>query len=205
MHSKLTSERLCPIRFQRLWGLIERAIPVPVLRYEPLDSWVHEDSKVLLTGDAASPYPLSGMYSSTSALENAEVLGVLFSRIHKPELIPALLAAYDELAPTRFIDIIRRELRQLDEVEQISLRQPGTVSHAVQHGPVDEETKHVQQMEALFEQCGYDNFEAATYDCHEVTTDWLQQWPSLLQNPASPSLDIRQEVVVDEKPCTVVY
>jgi salicylate hydroxylase len=185
---------------RRLLQLADSVTPVPELRYEPLDSWVHEDNKVLLVGDAAAPYPLPGNYTISVAIEDASVLGALLGRVRANEQIPALLAAYDELRPARAADLARRDLHLLDGWQRLSLHQASP--NADSDGVLDEDEAMLKRFEEYLHAVGYETFEAANYDCYEVAGDWLQQWPSLLQSSTtvliSPMVDVYRDVTVRE-------
>ncbi|TFK45161.1 hypothetical protein BDQ12DRAFT_695389 [Crucibulum laeve] len=76
----------------KVWSLKDR---------EALDSWIHASNKVVLLGDSCHPMlPYRGQ-GAAMAVEDAAVLGALFSRISSHSQIPALLQAYQNLRKPR--------------------------------------------------------------------------------------------------------
>ena len=81
----------------------------------PLATWVHPKGRLALLGDACHPMLVrsllsgSGIYNSLTllqpyraqgaamAIEDAAILGDLFSRVSSLKQVPALLQAYQEL------------------------------------------------------------------------------------------------------------
>jgi hypothetical protein len=139
----------------RLASLIESATPLPELDYEPLESWVHEDSKVLLVGDAAAPFPIPGLYSVSVGFEDAEVLGALLGRVRKVENIPALLAAYDELRPDRAADLAKRERNQVAGWQQLTSQGAPSQHALATNGDVDEDEVALRKFEEYLQVVGY--------------------------------------------------
>ncbi|KAF8590084.1 FAD/NAD(P)-binding domain-containing protein [Ramaria rubella] len=88
-------------RVQKLMKLVDHTVDVKQVRREPYDTWVHESGKVVLVGDACHPMPAYGLQKAAMAIEDAAVLGNLFSRLRSRNNITFLLHAYQELRQTR--------------------------------------------------------------------------------------------------------
>ncbi|KDQ50635.1 hypothetical protein JAAARDRAFT_141673, partial [Jaapia argillacea MUCL 33604] len=70
------------------WRLMDRL---------PLDSWVHPSGSVVLLGDSCHPMLPYRAQGAAMAIEDAAVLGNLFSRLESRAQIKPLLEAYQEL------------------------------------------------------------------------------------------------------------
>ncbi|KAK7056851.1 hypothetical protein VNI00_002568 [Paramarasmius palmivorus] len=68
---------------------------------EPLDRWVHPDGPVALLGDACHLFPPHYGQAASLAIEDAAVLGNLFSRLRHRSQIRPLLGAYESIAKPR--------------------------------------------------------------------------------------------------------
>ncbi|KAJ4489914.1 hypothetical protein J3R30DRAFT_3417294 [Lentinula aciculospora] len=73
-----------------------------ILKYKlmdcaPLTSWVHQQGRVALVGDACHPMLPYRAQGAAMAVEDAECLGVLFSHITNLNQIPSLLKAYEDI------------------------------------------------------------------------------------------------------------
>ncbi|KAL0568167.1 hypothetical protein V5O48_013826 [Marasmius crinis-equi] len=90
----------------RIQKLISHFDPSQVLKSKlvicsPLKRWVHPAGRTLLLGDACHPMLPYKAQGAAMALEDAAVLGNLFSRITDRSQIPFLARAYEELRYTR--------------------------------------------------------------------------------------------------------
>ncbi|KAH9973872.1 hypothetical protein BGW80DRAFT_1496011 [Lactifluus volemus] len=88
----------------RLRFLLDKAGPVscqPWIVVPPPGSWVDESESIVLIGDAAHPQGPGTNYGCSLALEDAALLGTLFSRLRSVEQVPTLLYAYQDLRKGR--------------------------------------------------------------------------------------------------------
>ncbi|KAI0287543.1 hypothetical protein BC826DRAFT_44812 [Russula brevipes] len=89
---------------QRLRFLLDNAGPVSrqswTVQAQP-DIWVDESESIILIGEAAHPQSPGTTYGCTLALEDAAILGTLFSRLRSAEQVPTLLYAYQDLRKER--------------------------------------------------------------------------------------------------------
>lgn len=102
-------------RIQKLLALVPTTLNWKLMARDPLKTWIHKDGKVALLGDAAHPMLASLIdcealmctfdnffqpyraQGSAMAVEDAAVLGNLFSRISDSSQITPLLHAYEHL------------------------------------------------------------------------------------------------------------
>ncbi|KAI0000203.1 FAD/NAD-P-binding domain-containing protein [Russula compacta] len=101
---------LNPLRYKdgqmdpRLRFLLDKAGPVSRQSWivpPPPDTWVDESETIILIGEAAHPQGPGTTYGCTLALENAAILGTLFSHLRSAEQVPTLLYAYQDLCKGR--------------------------------------------------------------------------------------------------------
>ncbi|KAF9262831.1 FAD/NAD(P)-binding domain-containing protein [Marasmius fiardii PR-910] len=86
----------------RIQKLIDRIDPDAILKTKlmicaPLAQWTHSKGHVTLIGDACHPMLPCRAQGAAMAIEDAAVLGNLFSRLHSRSEIPDLLHAYQEI------------------------------------------------------------------------------------------------------------
>ncbi|KAJ7084808.1 hypothetical protein B0H15DRAFT_783585 [Mycena belliarum] len=91
-------------RVRKLLALIPAASKWQLADREPLKTWVHPKGHVVLLGDAAHPILPFGGQGAALAIEDAAVLGNLFSNIHSSSEIPKLLCIYEALRLPRCSD-----------------------------------------------------------------------------------------------------
>ncbi|KAG1715764.1 hypothetical protein ID866_1388 [Astraeus odoratus] len=102
---KMRDEYHMPIakktRIQKLLSLIPSAMKWKLLDHAPMETWVHKDGKLVLLGDACHPMLPYRAQGSAMAIEDAAVLGNLFSRLSSHAQIAPLLHAYESIRYAR--------------------------------------------------------------------------------------------------------
>ncbi|KAJ7093875.1 hypothetical protein B0H15DRAFT_938310 [Mycena belliarum] len=91
-------------RVQKLLALVSSTLIWPLFDRDPLDTWIHPSGKVALLGDSCHPMLPYRAQGSAMAIEDAAVLGVLFSHITSRGQIRPLLDAYQALRHPRCTD-----------------------------------------------------------------------------------------------------
>ncbi|KAF8178149.1 hypothetical protein K438DRAFT_1769665 [Mycena galopus ATCC 62051] len=91
-------------RVEKLLSLVSHTLIWPLFDRDPLDTWVHPSGKVALLGDACHPMLPYRAQGSAMAIEDAAVLGVLFSHVTSRRQIRPLLHAYQALRYPRTTD-----------------------------------------------------------------------------------------------------
>ncbi|KAF9058998.1 hypothetical protein BDP27DRAFT_1385923 [Rhodocollybia butyracea] len=86
---------------QKLLARANEVLESKLLICEPLDTWIHPSGRVVLMGDSCHPMLPYRAQGSAMAIEDAVVLGSLFSRITHRSQIPHLLKAYERLRHPR--------------------------------------------------------------------------------------------------------
>ncbi|KAF9236355.1 FAD/NAD(P)-binding domain-containing protein [Melanogaster broomeanus] len=88
-------------RIQKLLALIPSTLNWKLMDRAPLSTWVHKDGKLALLGDACHPMLPYRAQGSAMAVEDAAVLGNLFSRLSSRAQIMPLLHAYQTIRHAR--------------------------------------------------------------------------------------------------------
>ncbi|KAI6132467.1 hypothetical protein EDD16DRAFT_1851712 [Pisolithus croceorrhizus] len=111
-------------RIQKLLSLIPSTLKWKLMDRAPLETWIHEDGKFALLGDACHPMlPFAGQ-GAAMAIEDAAVLGNLFSHLSSRAQIAPLLHAYEAIRYERatnaqtFSRLSKATLHLADGLEQ---------------------------------------------------------------------------------------
>ncbi|KAJ8690578.1 hypothetical protein PTI98_011995 [Pleurotus ostreatus] len=102
------------IRIQKLMTLAKSTLNGKVMAHAPLDTWVDPSGRVVLLGDAAHPMLPYRAQGAAMAIEDAAVLGNLFSRISCKSEIGALSRAYQSIRHPRTTATQQATLRNRD-------------------------------------------------------------------------------------------
>ncbi|KAJ3716990.1 FAD/NAD(P)-binding domain-containing protein [Lentinula raphanica] len=86
---------------QKLLSKAQLCLESKLLICRPLETWIHECGRVVLLGDSCHPMLPYRAQGAAMAIEDAAVLGNLFSRISDSSQIPLLLNAYQQLRHAR--------------------------------------------------------------------------------------------------------
>ncbi|KAG2119400.1 hypothetical protein DEU56DRAFT_121276 [Suillus clintonianus] len=85
------------ITIQKLLALIPSTLDWKLMVRDPLPSWIHKDGKLVLLGDSCHPMLPYRAQGSAMAIEDAAVLGNIFSHCSDRSQILPLLYAYQSL------------------------------------------------------------------------------------------------------------
>ncbi|KAF8154612.1 hypothetical protein B0H34DRAFT_783758 [Crassisporium funariophilum] len=159
-----------------------------------LESLVCEQSRIVLVGEAAHPLLPGGHHCTALALEDAQTLGYLFSRIQHRNQVSRLLTAYDEIRQPRCADT-----KAYDYSHQAMLK--------TRTGPI-QERRDAQMRKTLVHKVG-ERMDEVTFkkvwgnelilfalDATEKVDDWWGQWGSLIvrsppdRSSVMPSVEI---------------
>ncbi|EPQ53357.1 FAD/NAD P-binding domain-containing protein [Gloeophyllum trabeum ATCC 11539] len=91
-------------RVRKLLNFVSSTLKWRLMDRRPLDNWVHESGRIVLLGDACHPMLPYRAQGAAMAIEDAAVLGNLFSRVSHQSQIKPLLHAYMSLRLPRTAD-----------------------------------------------------------------------------------------------------
>ncbi|EIM82669.1 FAD/NAD-P-binding domain-containing protein [Stereum hirsutum FP-91666 SS1] len=77
------------------------------------DSWIDESESIIITGEAAHPFPPGSFPGAPIILEEASFLGTLFSHLRHPSQISLFLHAYEQIRKPRASRLLELELDNL--------------------------------------------------------------------------------------------
>ncbi|KAG5645681.1 hypothetical protein DXG03_005519 [Asterophora parasitica] len=192
-HFKLDVQKFEP-RIRKLLGMAEDIRPHIYISRPHLESFVCDQAKLVLVGEAAHPLLPSGQHNTALGIEDAQTLGCLFSGIQDIDQVPQLLSAYEELRQSRCISTqdwekrkrVMLTLPQGPEQEQRDIR--------LRKGMAYKEWDHMD--EKTFKAIWGDEMDLFMYDASEKVDDWWTKWGPLLVrgNPnrrsMAPSLQV---------------
>lgn len=84
-------------RILKLLTMVPSTLKWKLMDREPLETWVHPGGRVVLLGDACHPMLPYRAQGAAMAIEDAALIGNLFSRISHPSQIKPILLAYQDL------------------------------------------------------------------------------------------------------------
>ncbi|KAF8421749.1 hypothetical protein L210DRAFT_3672418 [Boletus edulis BED1] len=84
-------------RVKKLLALIPSTLNWKLMDRAPLSTWINKNGKLALLGDSCHPMLPYRAQGSAMAVEDAAVLGNLFSRLSSPAQIAPLLRAYESI------------------------------------------------------------------------------------------------------------
>lgn len=88
-------------RVQRLLSHVTSTLKWRLMDRQPLQSWIHPSHRVVLLGDACHPMLPYRAQGAAMAIEDAAVLGNIFSRLTDSQQIPGFLQSYQSLRLSR--------------------------------------------------------------------------------------------------------
>ncbi|KAJ3520412.1 hypothetical protein NM688_g9165 [Phlebia brevispora] len=104
------------VRFGPLSPLVQRMMDMTKFLYrsrwmkrDGIDYWIDETNRIVLVGEAAHPWFPSGAHGPAMAVEDAVVLGTLFSNLSSEDQIPTFLNAYQEIREGRTTEVNKNE------------------------------------------------------------------------------------------------
>ncbi|KAN0111237.1 FAD/NAD(P)-binding domain containing protein [Russula decolorans] len=82
---------------QKLLSFVKSTLKWRLMDRKPLNTWVHPQGRLALLGDACHPMLPYRAQAAAIAVEDAAVIGALFSHVSSISQVPALLQAYEDL------------------------------------------------------------------------------------------------------------
>ncbi|KDQ61756.1 hypothetical protein JAAARDRAFT_55091 [Jaapia argillacea MUCL 33604] len=163
----------CDPMLQRLLRLTPQGLRTKIVRKGSVDEWVDDSQRIVLVGESAHPLLPCSNHGCSMAVEDAAVIGALFSRLRSWDQIPALLEAFQDIRQGRceavnFQEFSNMQLVQLPPGPQRQHRDQAmreNLNHGREHW---DEGRLRQQWEEISEIFGYNAREAAE--------DWWVQW-----------------------------
>ncbi|KAH7914859.1 hypothetical protein BJ138DRAFT_1143109 [Hygrophoropsis aurantiaca] len=183
------------LRLQKILNLSSSIYRVRYVDREPLSEWMDQSGRLLVIGEAAHPSIPCGNHACSLQIEDAEVLGTLFSRLHSWDQIHHLTEAFQELRQAR-CDAIR----QSDKIAlRLALLPPGPdrnarndmlrsmMPHAGPQGWSDEKIRcQWEEVRMVF-----------GYSAREAAEDWWIMWGLLRERSKTRELYDKMQVPIE--------
>ncbi|KZT25861.1 FAD/NAD(P)-binding domain-containing protein [Neolentinus lepideus HHB14362 ss-1] len=148
---------------------------------EPIDSWIHENGRVVLAGDAAHPLLPTGSHHVAMAIEDAVTLSHLLSNVVFPSMIPLLLTAYEEIRQlrTQLVQVSeprKRAFTSFPKGPEQEMRDHG-LREAMLQAKLDWEDADANYLREEWKEY----IELFNYDAREAVEDWWAKWGALVR------------------------
>ncbi|KAI0075993.1 FAD/NAD(P)-binding domain-containing protein [Panus rudis PR-1116 ss-1] len=161
----------------RIRKLAELAPPAVRIRSNDtkLEQWVHDSGRLVVLGEAVHPFPPSSQQGDAMAIEDAAVLGKLFTYLKSPDQISNFLYALQDLRQPRS----DRALKEEHDLYKF-LTMPACEAQVRR----DEEIRK-RHKEGMKQFSGGDDIPAKVweeirsvyaYDCEDEADEWWIQW-----------------------------
>ncbi|KAA1467204.1 hypothetical protein DENSPDRAFT_832197 [Dentipellis sp. KUC8613] len=170
-------------RLQKLARLAHHTTRQQLREWPDLDDWVHESGRLVVIGEAAHPFPPGSIQGASMSLEDASVLGKLFSHLISHDQIESFLVAFQELRQER-----AKKNRIMDMAniffmtasgEEAALRDAAMAAmHEAGKDVLGGEDGNKQQWD--------ENRDTFDYDAEDEADNWWVQW-GLLRERAKAS------------------
>ncbi|PPR00104.1 hypothetical protein CVT24_008962 [Panaeolus cyanescens] len=149
-----------------------------VYRPSPEDI-VSECGKVVLVGNAAHPVMPGRNHGTALCIEDAQTLGLLFSRIQSREQIPRLVTAFDEIRLPHFFSTLTYDYAHHKNLiaakGEPQLARDAILRQSMVHG---ESWEHID--EDAFRLVWEKELALYAHDASERVEDWWIQWGALI-------------------------
>ncbi|KAH9948607.1 FAD/NAD-P-binding domain-containing protein [Amylocystis lapponica] len=168
-------------RFQFVSDNSELAIRIPIREYKDLEDWVDDSERVVVIGQAAHCFPPGSIQGSAMAVEDAAVLGKLFSHLSSTSQIESFLWAFQDLRQSRnracmVGEMLNVHMQMLEDGEEQRARDEMMLSrheagkHVFDAEEGEENNPVWEEIRAMF-----------AYDCEDEADNWWLQWGRLRQ------------------------
>ncbi|KAJ7472353.1 hypothetical protein B0H11DRAFT_2038711 [Mycena galericulata] len=196
------------IRVQKLMKLARKVVPTVHIRRPILESCVCDRARIVIVGEAAHPLVPSGQHNAGMAIEDAETLGALFSRIQHRSQISRMLAAHEEIRQPRCSYAQDWELRKRAMMSAPLGPEQKARDAGIRRMMAYNDWAHID--ERRFREMWGDEMEMFSYFSTEKVDDWWTKWGSLLARdtgkpevPMTPTVEV--SVSSGQQRSTFVY
>jgi len=191
-HFNIDVNRFEP-RVVKLLELAQRCTPNVYLQRPLLASSVCDRARIALVGEAAHPIMPCGQHNTALAIEDAEVLGNLFSRIQHVDEVPRMLAAYEDIRQTRCNSAEEWEIRKRAMLTLPSGPMQRARDKRLRKSMACADWERLD--ERTFWELWGDELAFFTYDAMETVQDWWTKWGAVLTRetggvPTTPILEV---------------
>ncbi|KAJ3486184.1 hypothetical protein NLI96_g4422 [Meripilus lineatus] len=165
----------CEPRIRKLAQLSRPATRVRPTDYNKLETWVHNSQHVVVIGEAAHPFPPGSLQGTAMSIEDAAVLGKLFSHLRNTDQIPSLLNAFEDIRQTRCLATLSEELGlftfltykddTMQDLRDSAFREKYARGSTDTIAGEDEAARQWEEMRRVY-----------AYDCEDEADEWWVKW-----------------------------
>ncbi|KAI0090695.1 FAD/NAD-P-binding domain-containing protein [Irpex rosettiformis] len=190
--SSIKVDGLAPCLVQRL---VPKMCSVSRLRWrqpKQAKDWVDRSGRIALLGEAAHPFPTGTTYATAACLEDAVVLGTLFSQLSSPQQISTVLHAFHEIRETRCRNLVNTEITNAT----LTMLPPGPERDARDKALASANVGWDDESAARIE---YDRLaEMFGYEAEDAAMQWWVDWgrytqDELFAEPITPNTTLSVE------------
>ncbi|KAL6307441.1 FAD/NAD(P)-binding domain-containing protein [Sparassis latifolia] len=173
----------CEPRLLRMAQHAGPAVRVVIKNYTLKADWIHETGHLVVIGQAAHPWPGCTIQGSAMAVEDAAVLGKLFSHLSSEDQIPDFLSAFQDLRQPRVKQIFLNELASVF----FSMLEDGDPQQVQRDEAMRAKHKSgVSVLDNLDDSPEWDELRTTfNYDCEDEADDWWLKWGRLREQARS--------------------
>ncbi|KAJ3522425.1 hypothetical protein NM688_g8876 [Phlebia brevispora] len=146
------------------------AVRVRMMDYGMAEDWVHETSdRLLIIGEAAHPFPPGALQTAAMSMEDAAVLGKLFSHLKSEDQIGNMVCGFQDIREERCKMALEREVYRA----QVFTLKKGPEQEA------RDKTLRLLNKDKGFDLGLYSLEEPRVlfaYDCEDQGEEWWQSW-----------------------------
>ncbi|KAG2114824.1 hypothetical protein DEU56DRAFT_841667 [Suillus clintonianus] len=181
----------CEPRLQKMTKLAATPARVQVKMVPPIEDWVDEHGRMVILGEAAHPLPAGSLQGGAMAVEDAAVLGKLFSHLRDKDQISTFLHAFQDLREDRCASVVHTEqcnmyFQMMPAGPQQEQRDQDMRAKTAQGESVFCGGEASEQWEQLKVLCGY--------DAEDEADNWWVNWGLLRERAKQRSLDMEAEM-----------
>ncbi|KAI5121803.1 hypothetical protein M0805_009795 [Coniferiporia weirii] len=168
-------------RLKRLMRLASGVVRLRDVIQAPLESWFDEAGHLLVVGQAAHYISPSGNHVAALCVEDAVILGGLFSRLKSRSQIKALLGAFQELRESRY-EVVR--VSEVDKLAVVTIP-PGPLRDARDATMRKEREVGINELAKSpdeYLRTSLEEFRVFGYDAFDEVDTWWVEWGMLLEH-----------------------
>ncbi|KAJ7040676.1 hypothetical protein C8F04DRAFT_188589 [Mycena alexandri] len=166
------------IRVQKLMKLVKKVTPTVHIRRPILESSVCHLARLVIVGEAAHPLVPAGQHNAGLAMEDAETLGALFTRIQHRSQVQRVLAGFEEIRQPRCNYAQNWELRKRIMMSAPLGPEQKKRDEGIRRMAANFDWEHID--ETRFREMWGDEMEMFCHSSTEAVEDWWAKWGSLL-------------------------
>lgn len=163
----------CEPRLAEMAKHADPAVRIPIREYTNVENWVHKDGRMVIIGQAAHPFPPGSIQRGAMGVEDAAVLGKLFSHLSSKSQIPTFLWALQNLRRSRVQHLRIGAMKNV----LFSLLEDGDAQKARDQAMRVKYRAGAPALDKLENSPEWDELRRTFgYDCEDEADNWWAKW-----------------------------